>query len=85
MLLTKLVASFVTKVLQEAEKCNMSNLRKHLLTKYPEQYMALQQRGKEQAQAKTELLATCSKKQLTITKCWRVESCMHLTTPEPEF
>ena len=44
----------------------MSNLRKHLLTKHLEQYTALQQIEKEQAQAKTELLARCSEKQLTI-------------------
>jgi len=46
---------------------NTSNLRKQLLTKHLlEQYTALQQIEKEQAQTKTELLATCSKKQLTI-------------------
>jgi len=63
---TKLLASFVTKAFQEAENCNTSNLRKHLMTNYLEQYMALKQTEKEQAQGKIELLATCSKKQLTI-------------------
>jgi len=48
----KLVASFVTKAFQEVENCNMSNLRKHLLTKHLEQYKALKQIEKEQAQAK---------------------------------
>jgi len=39
----------------------MSNLRKHLLKKHLEQYTALQHIEKEQAQGKTELLATCNK------------------------
>ena len=56
-MLMELVASFVMKMFQEAENYNTSNLRKHLLTEHPEQYTALQQTEKEQAQGKTELLA----------------------------
>ena len=44
----------------------MSYFRKHLLMKHPEQHTALQQKEKEQAQAKTKLLA--GKKQPTIAK-----------------
>jgi len=58
----KLIASFVMKAFQEAESCNTSNLCKYLLTKHPEQYMALHQIEKERAQGKIELLATRSKK-----------------------
>jgi len=57
---TKLLVSFVTKVFQRAENCNKSNLHKHLMTNHLEQYMALKQIEKEQAQGKIELLATCS-------------------------
>ena len=53
---------------------NTSNLHKHMMTKHPEQYAALQQVEKEQA----ELLA--SKKQRQLPKCWRAESRLRSTT-----
>ena len=53
---------------------NTSNLHKHMMTKHPEQYAALQQVEKEQ----TELLA--SKKQRQLPKCWRAESRLRSTT-----
>ena len=53
----RLAARFVKKAfrgVEEVQSYNTSNLRKHVMTKHPEQYTALQKVEKEQSQTKAE-------------------------------